>query len=165
MPILICGTSVERRTRGEPRGRDNDSDERIGQRWSTAATRRQAIVGVAITFGGLTLGSTEAWASPGEEIPIRGIDSPGASVQSQPVSACMKRDGRKPIRSGHQLSGVMKSMSLGNKPTEINRELGGAFAALGGYITGRQVDLVPNERIVQAWRGKLGSGRLLDCEV
>jgi activator of HSP90 ATPase len=43
-------------------------------------------------------------------------------------------------------------MSLGTKPTEISRETGGAFTIFGGHITGRQVDLVPNERIVQAWR-------------
>jgi len=38
------------------------------------------------------------------------------------------------------------------KPTEISREVGGAFALFGGYITGRHIELVPNERIVQAWR-------------
>jgi len=47
-------------------------------------------------------------------------------------------------------------MSLGNKPTEINRELGGAFALFGGYITGRQVDLVPK----RANRPSLAGGKL-----
>ncbi|MGA8027666.1 MAG: SRPBCC domain-containing protein [Bryobacteraceae bacterium] len=52
-----------------------------------------------------------------------------------------------------QLSGVMSSgMSLGNKPTEVGREAGAAFTIFGGYITGRQIELVPSERIVQAWR-------------
>jgi len=52
-----------------------------------------------------------------------------------------------------QLSAAMKSgMSPNAKPTEINREAGGAFSAFGGYITGRQIELVTNERIVQAWR-------------
>jgi activator of HSP90 ATPase len=46
----------------------------------------------------------------------------------------------------------MKSMVPGGKPTEISREAGGTFALFGGYITGRHVELVPNERIVQAWR-------------
>jgi activator of HSP90 ATPase len=36
--------------------------------------------------------------------------------------------------------------------TEIAREAGGAFSAFGGYVTGRQIELVSNERIVQAWR-------------
>lgn len=52
-----------------------------------------------------------------------------------------------------ELSGVMKSgMPLGATPTEISREVGGAFSLFGGHIVGRQVELVPNERIVQAWR-------------
>ncbi len=52
-----------------------------------------------------------------------------------------------------RLSAAMKSgMPPGAKPTEISREPGGAFSAFGGYISGRQIELVPNERIVQAWR-------------
>ena len=40
----------------------------------------------------------------------------------------------------------------GVKPTEISREVGGAFTLFGGHIVGRQLELEPNERIVQAWR-------------
>jgi activator of HSP90 ATPase len=50
------------------------------------------------------------------------------------------------------LSDDMKSMAPGATPTEISREVGGAFALFGGHIIGRQVELVPNEQIVQAWR-------------
>src|SRR6516164_3686932 len=35
---------------------------------ANAPTRRQVIVGVAMAFGGLTLGSTRAWAGAEEEI-------------------------------------------------------------------------------------------------
>lgn len=37
-------------------------------------------------------------------------------------------------------------------PAEIAPEQGGAFSCFGGMITGRIVELVPNKRIVQAWR-------------
>ena len=37
-------------------------------------------------------------------------------------------------------------------PAKINREAGGAFSLFGGHIVGRNVELVPNQRIVQAWR-------------
>jgi activator of HSP90 ATPase len=37
-------------------------------------------------------------------------------------------------------------------PAEINREPGGAFSLFDGQITGRNVELVPDRRIVQAWR-------------
>ncbi len=37
-------------------------------------------------------------------------------------------------------------------PAEISREAGGAFSCHGGAISGRNIELVENERIVQAWR-------------
>jgi activator of HSP90 ATPase len=40
----------------------------------------------------------------------------------------------------------------GGLPTDIQREVGGAFSCFGGHIVGRNVELVPNHRIVQAWR-------------
>ena len=46
----------------------------------------------------------------------------------------------------------MNTMSLGNEPTAISREVGGSFTVFGGHIIGRQIELVPYERIVQAWR-------------
>ena len=52
--------------------------------------------------------------------------------------------------SGAMQSGEMKS--LGNKPTQIAREVGGTFTLFGGHILGRHLELVPEERIVQAWR-------------
>jgi activator of HSP90 ATPase len=38
------------------------------------------------------------------------------------------------------------------KPTWISREVGGSFTLFGGYITGRQLEMVRDERLVQAWR-------------
>lgn len=37
-------------------------------------------------------------------------------------------------------------------PAEIAEEDGGRFSCFGGQITGRHIELVANERIVQAWR-------------
>ena len=47
---------------------------------------------------------------------------------------------------------MQSGMSLGKNPTQISREVGGTFALFGGYILGRHIELVPEERIVQAWR-------------
>jgi uncharacterized protein YndB with AHSA1/START domain len=44
---------------------------------------------------------------------------------------------------------VMKGAS-----TEISHEVGGTFSLFGGVILGRHIELVPNERLVQAWREK-----------
>ena len=38
------------------------------------------------------------------------------------------------------------------RAAEINRDVGGPFSLFKGHIVGRNVELVPNERIVQAWR-------------
>ena len=37
-------------------------------------------------------------------------------------------------------------------PAEIATVEGGAFSCFGGQIVGRHIQLIPNERIVQAWR-------------
>jgi len=42
--------------------------------------------------------------------------------------------------------------ALSGAPAEISHEVGGAFSAFGGHIVGRNVELVRNKRIVQAWR-------------
>jgi activator of HSP90 ATPase len=38
------------------------------------------------------------------------------------------------------------------EPAEISRESGGSFSCWSGQIVGRQLELVPGKRIVQAWR-------------
>ncbi|MEH7335030.1 SRPBCC domain-containing protein [Neobacillus drentensis] len=40
----------------------------------------------------------------------------------------------------------------GGAPTDINAEDGGTFSCFGGMILGRNIELVPGVRVVQAWR-------------
>jgi activator of HSP90 ATPase len=40
----------------------------------------------------------------------------------------------------------------GAKPTSISPQVGGAFTLFGGYITGRNLELIRDQRLVQAWR-------------
>ena len=116
-------------------------------------TRRQAIVGVAIAFGGLALGSPKAWSAADEE-----ISRTAEAIHQEPVFKANRKRVYEALTDAKQfdkviqLSGVMQSMHLGDKPAEISREVGGPFTLFGGYITGRHVELMPNERIVQAWR-------------
>lgn len=37
-------------------------------------------------------------------------------------------------------------------PASLSPDDGGAFSCYGGQILGRQIELIPGERIVQAWR-------------
>jgi len=129
------------------------SDKANQEALATGPTRRQAIVGVAVTLGGLALGSMKAWSAAEEE-----ISHSAESIHQEPVfKASRKRVyealmDTKQFDQVIQLSGAMQSMHLGDKPAEISREVGGAFTLFGGYITGRHIELLPNERIVQAWR-------------
>jgi activator of HSP90 ATPase len=118
------------------------------------ATRRQLIAGVAVAFGGLALGSTEAWAGAEEE-----ISHTAESIHQEPIlKASRKRvyealTDAKQFDKVIQLSAAVKSgMAKAPNLPEISREVGGAFALFGGYISGRQIELLANERIVQAWR-------------
>jgi activator of HSP90 ATPase len=43
----------------------------------------------------------------------------------------------------------------GGAPAEIEPKAGGAFSCFDGMILGRNVECVPGERVVQAWRVKL----------
>jgi activator of HSP90 ATPase len=117
-------------------------------------TRRQLITGVTMAFGGLALASKAAWARAEEE-----ISHAAESIHQEPVfKASRKRvyealTDAKQFDKVIQLSAAVKSgMAKAPNPPEISREAGGAFALFGGYISGRQIELVPNERIVQAWR-------------
>jgi activator of HSP90 ATPase len=44
------------------------------------------------------------------------------------------------------------SAFTGGAPAEIAPAAGGAFSCFGGMIAGRNVELVPDRRLVQAWR-------------
>jgi uncharacterized protein YndB with AHSA1/START domain len=46
----------------------------------------------------------------------------------------------------------------GGMATKISREVGGPFSLFDGVITGRHIELVPGERIVQAWRSGWAPG-------
>jgi uncharacterized protein YndB with AHSA1/START domain len=56
---------------------------------------------------------------------------------------------RKVQQLGVAMQTVLKGATV---PVQINAEPGGTFVLFGGHIVGRNLELVPNVRIVQAWR-------------
>jgi activator of HSP90 ATPase len=42
----------------------------------------------------------------------------------------------------------------GGAPADISAEVGSSFSCFGGMVLGRNIELIPNRRIVQAWRAK-----------
>jgi len=118
-------------------------------------TRRQVISGGAVVLGLLALGAGRALAAGEEEI-LRTEEA----IHQEPVFKASRKRVYEALTDANQfgkvveLSAAMKSggMKTGAAPVTISREEGGAFAAFGGYVTGRQIELLPNERIVQVWR-------------
>ena len=46
------------------------------------------------------------------------------------------------------------SVLSGGAPAEISADAGGTFSCFGGMVSGRNVELIPDQRIVQAWRAQ-----------
>jgi activator of HSP90 ATPase len=138
--------------------RQNSGGEMMSERKNSNGlveipTRRQAIVGVAMACGGLALGATKSWAGAEEE-----ISHTAEAIHQEPVFKVSRKriyealTDAKQFDKVIQMSGAVKSgMAKAPNPPEIGREAGGAFSLFGGYVTGRHIELVPDERIVQ-WR-------------
>jgi activator of HSP90 ATPase len=45
-----------------------------------------------------------------------------------------------------------KHAAITGGAAEISREIGGSFSAYDGYITGQNLELIPDRKIVQSWR-------------
>ena len=57
------------------------------------------------------------------------------------------------------IENVFKALTISEKfselsglPAEINPEDGGRFSSFGGMISGISIEVIPNKRLVQAWR-------------
>ena len=119
----------------------------------SSTTRRRWMTGVAVAIGGLAIGSSASQASAGD-----GLSHAAEAIHQETVFKASPTRIYDALLDAQQfqkielLGGAMKSSDLAAKPAEISREPGGTFSIFGAYIVGRQLELVPNQRIVQAWR-------------
>ena len=118
-----------------------------------AGNRREMIASVAAGFIGLTLGSAVAGA--GAE---SGLSHSAEAIHQEPIFPANRKriyealtDARQ-FEKVVQLSAAKQAGEIAAMPVRIATEVGGAFTLFGGHIMGRHLDLVPGERIVQAWR-------------
>jgi activator of HSP90 ATPase len=119
----------------------------------TYPTRRQWMTGTAVAIGGLvfsfvySLASTNNCHSYNSEFIHQ--ETFFKAIVQRLYDAILDA---KQFQQVELLSGAMKDTDLNAKPAKISHEPGGSFTIFGDYITGWQLELVPNQRIVQAWR-------------
>ena len=121
----------------------------------SAGTRRRWMTGVALGIGGLIIVPGKPWAAAAD-----GLSHSAEAIHQEPVfKANPKRiyealTDAKQFQKIQLLGGEIAAAELEATPAEISRDPGGAFTLFGGYIVGRQIELVPNQLIVEAWREK-----------
>jgi len=104
-----------------------------------STTRRQLLT------GGLTLGTTLAVGTTAMAV--------RADPQGADASIHQEIDFKaSPSRIYECLLSQKQFAAFTKSPAQIHREAGGPFKLFGGRIGGRNIELIPDERIVQAWR-------------
>lgn len=117
-------------------------------------TRRDVIAGLTLGLGAAVIAGASARAETAQEI-ARDMESihHEVNLKAAPERVYAALTDAKQFQRIVLLSAAVKTgMVKDPQPAQINAVVGGEFAIFGGYITGRQIELVPNVRIVQAWR-------------
>jgi activator of HSP90 ATPase len=111
-------------------------------------TRRQMFAGVAAILGGLATGSKIL----GQTTPTK-AEQPGSGSDAARTSLHQEINLQaNPQRVYEALLDSSQFSTFSGEPAAIGREEGNAFSMFGGMIVGRNIELVPGQRIVQAWR-------------
>jgi activator of HSP90 ATPase len=114
-----------------------------------AATRRHLIAGISIAIGSLADGSRAS----GQNSQSAMEEKPSAAANQTRTSIHMEialKAG--PQRIYEAILDAKQFAAFSGLPAEIDPKPGGAFAMFSGQIVGRNVELIPAQRIVQAWR-------------
>jgi activator of HSP90 ATPase len=130
--------------------RDNMTDQAnlVKSPVANAYSRRRMIAGSVIGLGSLaTAGVRGSTQEQSAESPKRkAIIAAKAIYQEEDFKASSQRI-YEALLDAKQFSAFS-----GGRQAEIDRNIGGAFSLFAGHIAGRNLELVPNRRIVQAWR-------------
>lgn len=117
-------------------------------------SRRRLISGAAIAIGGFAASAKTAFARQQQqqmaETPSKGVEGL-LTYLHQEVE--IKTN---PQRVYEALLDSAQFGTFTKMPAEVRAQDGAHFSLFGGLILGRNVELVPNQRIVQAWRSDSG---------
>jgi activator of HSP90 ATPase len=112
-------------------------------------TRRQIMTGLLVTCCSQIM-NPSLWGQ-GQENAVKKI--PGAAANKSKTSLHQEIDYKATAQRIYDVLLNSKDFAaFSGAPAEIDPKAGGAFSMFGGMIVGRNVELVENQRIVQAWR-------------
>jgi len=115
----------------------------------TRPTRRQVVTGIFVAGCSLMTG-VAAWALSKES---KMASLPSSEANKNRTSLHQDIDYKSPPQRIYDvLLSSADFSTFSGAPAEIDPKVGGAFSMFGGLVVGRNVELVPNQRIVQAWR-------------
>jgi activator of HSP90 ATPase len=112
-------------------------------------TRREMIGAVALAFGSLATAS-EILAQAQQQTPKEAPNTP-ENAKKTSLHQEIEFKASAP-RIYDALLDSKQFAAFTALPAEIDPKAGGAFTLFGGLIGGRNIELVLNQRIVQAWR-------------
>lgn len=127
---------------------------------SNHLSRRDVFIRVASVFSGLAFAGTvfgyvSKSVSP-DPMQNDKISSTAETIHHERDFKASPKRVYSALTESNQFNKVIQlsaaGMSSGNAPIEISNEEGGKFSLFGGHIVGRHIELVPDKRIVQAWR-------------
>jgi activator of HSP90 ATPase len=109
-------------------------------------TRRQAVAGIALGIAACARSFAQTQQPSVQQVPSTTPNSKRTSLhQEVDLKAA-------PQRIYQTLLSSKDFAAFTGAPAEIDPKPGGAFSLFGGQVVGRNIELVPNQRIVQAWR-------------
>ena len=115
--------------------------------------RRRIILTGVLSFSGLGIRTTAATGAADY-----GVSHTAEAIHQEPVINGSPRQlygvltESKRFDELTQFSAAMQAKAIKQSPAAISPHAGGAFALFGSYITGRFIELISNELVVQAWR-------------
>ena len=116
---------------------------------SKDSTRRRWLAGIFVA-GCSSIMGVAAWAQDKEN---KMTSLPSSEANKNRTSLHQEIDYKSTAQRIYEVLLSSKDFStFSGAAAEIDPMVGGAFSMFGGLVVGRNVELVPNRRIVQAWR-------------
>jgi activator of HSP90 ATPase len=115
--------------------------------WKIQPTRRLALMGAGTLFGALAATARAA------DAPAKMAKVPAKSANF--ARTHLHQDAEFAVPPARVYGALLSSeqfTAFSGLPAKIDARPGGTFSLFGGQVVGRNIDLVPNRQIVQAWR-------------